>query len=402
MEKEFFMKEALKEAKKAYKKEEIPVGAVIVKDGEIIARGHNFKELKNKSIAHAEIIAIEKANKKLNAWRLENCEMYITLEPCMMCMGAIINSRIKKIYIGTLDPKTGACESVIKIENYKFNHVVEVETGILKEECEYILKDFFRMLRTKKRRKKMNKSSFSKKRIIHTFVVIFVLIIIMLIATLLMFKYQIEGEKNLPFNIKKINVISTAESNITQDEEGIWHAGILQKNDVFFTIEKNSNYKKEEAIKKISFENFQTTKSNEEIIINIYRPTTSMNSYKYTDEYKIENSLEYLGGLSTNSETLQINNQGGLVGFSITTDNLGEYIFSENEKLPSDGSLLAKAGVKEEEIKFNISFDLIIETESGKKFKSNIKLDLPTGNILEEGIGSLEDKELKDIVFKRF
>ena len=154
LDKEFFMREALKEAKKAYKKEEIPVGAVIVKEGKIIARGHNLKELKNSSISHAEILAINKANKKLNAWRLGNCEMYITLEPCMMCMGANINSRIKKIYIGTLDPKTGACESVINIENYKFNHVVEIETGILKDECEYILKDFFKMLRKKKRRKK--------------------------------------------------------------------------------------------------------------------------------------------------------------------------------------------------------------------------------------------------------
>ena len=154
IEKEKFMKVALREAKKAYIKEEIPVGAVIVKDNEIIARGHNLKELKKSSISHAEIIAIQKANKKINAWRLEDCEMYITLEPCMMCMGAIVNSRIKKIYIGALDPKTGACKSVINMENYKFNHVVEVETGILKEECEYILKDFFKNLRAKKRRKK--------------------------------------------------------------------------------------------------------------------------------------------------------------------------------------------------------------------------------------------------------
>ena len=125
-----------------------------VKDGEIIAKAHNLRENKNSSIAHAEILAIEKANKKLNAWRLENCEMYITLEPCMMCMGAIVNSRIKKIYIGALDPKTGSCKSVINMENYKFNHIVEVETGILQEDCEYILKDFFKMLRKMKRRKK--------------------------------------------------------------------------------------------------------------------------------------------------------------------------------------------------------------------------------------------------------
>lgn len=152
--KEFFMKEALKEAEKAYKKEEIPVGAIIVKDGKIIARGHNLKELKKSSTSHAEILAINKANKKLNAWRLEDCEMYVTLEPCMMCMGAIINSRLKKLYIGTLDPKTGSCKSVINIDQYKFNHEVEIETGILQKECEYILKDFFKNLRQKKRRKK--------------------------------------------------------------------------------------------------------------------------------------------------------------------------------------------------------------------------------------------------------
>lgn len=151
---EYYMKQALKEAEKAYKKLEVPVGAVIVKDGEIIARAHNQKETKTDTTKHAEILAIQKASKKLKSWRLINCEMYITLEPCMMCMGAIINSRIKKIYIGTLDPKTGSCKSVINIENYKFNHVVEIETGILQKECEYILKDFFKMLRGKKRRKK--------------------------------------------------------------------------------------------------------------------------------------------------------------------------------------------------------------------------------------------------------
>ena len=147
--KEKFMKEALKEAKKAYLKEEIPVGAVIVKDGKVISKAHNLRETKKSSVAHAEILAIEKANKKMDAWRLEDAEMYITLEPCMMCMGAIINSRIKKIYIGTMDPKTGSCKSVINIDEYKFNHVVEIETGILQKECEYILKDFFKMLRQK-------------------------------------------------------------------------------------------------------------------------------------------------------------------------------------------------------------------------------------------------------------
>ena len=146
--KEKYMLEALKEAKKAYLKKEVPVGAIIVKDGLIISRGHNLKETKQNSIEHAEIVAINKACKKLKSWRLIDCEMYVTLEPCVMCTGAIINSRIKKLYIGTMDMKTGACGSKLDLLNdYKFNHNVEVEKGILNKECEYILKDFFKKLR---------------------------------------------------------------------------------------------------------------------------------------------------------------------------------------------------------------------------------------------------------------
>lgn len=147
-EKEHFMKEALKEAKKAYDKLEIPVGAVIVKDGKVIARGHNVKEEKKDTTKHAEIIAIQKASKKLDNWRLNDCEMYVTLEPCSMCAGAIIQSRIKKVYIGAMDEKTGACGSVLNLfKDYKFNHRVEEENGILKEECEKMLKSFFVELR---------------------------------------------------------------------------------------------------------------------------------------------------------------------------------------------------------------------------------------------------------------
>lgn len=158
--KQKFMKEALKEAKKAYDKLEVPVGAVIVKDGKIIARAHNLKETRLDTTKHAEILAIQKASKKLKSWRLLDCEMYVTLEPCSMCSGAIINSRIKKIYIGTLDEKTGAAGSVFNLfEDYTFNHKVEVEKGIMKEECENLLKSFFKMLRKLKKEEK-NKNDF--------------------------------------------------------------------------------------------------------------------------------------------------------------------------------------------------------------------------------------------------
>jgi len=146
--KEKFMKEALKEAKKAYEKLEIPVGAVIVKNNKIIARSHNLKEIKQDTTKHAEIMAIEKASKKLNNWRLNDCEMYVTLEPCSMCAGAIINSRIKKVYIGARDLKTGACGSKLNLlQDYSFDTSVDSEFGILEEECQKIVKDFFKDLR---------------------------------------------------------------------------------------------------------------------------------------------------------------------------------------------------------------------------------------------------------------
>ncbi len=147
-EQERFMKEALKEAKKAYDKLEVPVGCVIVRDGKIVARAHNLKESKKDTTKHAEILAIQKASKKLDAWRLLDCDMYVTLEPCSMCAGAIINSRIRNLYIGTMDKKTGAAGSVLNLfEDFTFNHKVTVQNGILKEQCEKILKDFFKELR---------------------------------------------------------------------------------------------------------------------------------------------------------------------------------------------------------------------------------------------------------------
>ena len=150
-EKEYYMEEALREAKKAFDKLEIPVGAVIVKDGKIIARAHNQKEGKKDTTKHAEIIAIQKASKKLESWRLLDCDMYVTLEPCAMCAGALIQARVRNLYIGTTDEKTGACGSVLNIpRDYKFNHVVTVQTNILQEECKKILQDFFKFLRKRK------------------------------------------------------------------------------------------------------------------------------------------------------------------------------------------------------------------------------------------------------------
>ena len=146
---EYFMKQALKEAKKAYEKEEIPIGAVIVKDDKIISRAYNKREEKMQATAHSEILAIEKACKKLNNWRLIDCDIYVTVEPCPMCAGAILNSRMKKLYFGANDEKSGAVTSNIRLFDKEYlNHIMTYEEGVLKEECQDILVNFF-----KKRRK---------------------------------------------------------------------------------------------------------------------------------------------------------------------------------------------------------------------------------------------------------
>lgn len=154
MEKEIkFMKEAIKEAKKALLIDEVPIGCVIVKDDKIIARGHNVREKKNSPIGHAEIEAINKASKKLKSWRLEGCDIYITLEPCIMCSGAIIQSRIENIYFGASDPKGGALISSINVlEAKNINHHPKVHEGILKEECSSLISDYFKNKREEKKK----------------------------------------------------------------------------------------------------------------------------------------------------------------------------------------------------------------------------------------------------------
>ena len=147
-EKEKFMTLALKEADKAEQKEEVPIGCVIVKDGKVVARAHNLKQTKRLATAHAEVLAIEKACRKLKYWRLEDYEIYVTLEPCAMCAGAIASARIKKAYFGAYEPKGGGVESKFHILTESgLNHVTEFEGGVMEKECSDKIKAFFRTRR---------------------------------------------------------------------------------------------------------------------------------------------------------------------------------------------------------------------------------------------------------------
>ncbi|MFP3156143.1 tRNA adenosine(34) deaminase TadA [Lachnospiraceae bacterium ZAX-1] len=149
---ETYMKVAIKEAKKAYKLNEVPIGCVIVYNATIIARGYNRRNTDKNTLAHAELSAIKKASKKLGDWRLEGCTMYVTLEPCQMCAGAIVQARISRVIIGSMNPKAGCAGSILNILQMKeFNHQVEITTGVLEETCSALLSSFFKELRKGKR-----------------------------------------------------------------------------------------------------------------------------------------------------------------------------------------------------------------------------------------------------------
>ncbi|MBQ7936546.1 MAG: tRNA adenosine(34) deaminase TadA [Clostridia bacterium] len=149
-----YMKEALKLAKKAASMGEVPVGAVIVQNGKIIARGYNRREIDQNGLSHAELTAMLRACKKLHSWRLEDCTLYVTLEPCPMCAGAIVNTRIQRVVIGAQDPKGGAMGGVMDLMEHPWNHHPEVTFGVMEEECSGVLKKFFKELRAQKKAKK--------------------------------------------------------------------------------------------------------------------------------------------------------------------------------------------------------------------------------------------------------
>lgn len=155
MEDEIFMKEAIKQARRAYKQDEVPIGCVIVQDGKVIARAYNKRNMKRNPLAHAEIMAINKAAKVTGDWRLEDCVMYITLEPCQMCAGAIVQARIPKVVIGSMNPKSGCAGSILNLLQVQaFNHQVELVKGVMEKECTDMLQEFFKELRDRKKEEK--------------------------------------------------------------------------------------------------------------------------------------------------------------------------------------------------------------------------------------------------------
>ena len=232
----------------------------------------------------------------------------------------------------------------------------------------------------------------------------YVLIIILIIAVimLLILKYHVEGEQNMPFELTDIIAISTAEGYQEEtDDNNNWNVEIYQNNDIYLNIKKNKNYKEEESIKYVTIENINYINKPEVGEIYFYRPTSKEeNSYIYMDEYEIKEKIVYEGDTKSDIKNLKISNQGNTIIFRITNKTGQKYISNE-EILTHDGKLLNKVNVNYEQIKAKISFDIVITLSSDISYRTNVVLDLPTGDITKQGISNLNKTDMKDIIFKR-
>ena len=242
-----------------------------------------------------------------------------------------------------------------------------------------------------------------KRKTNQKYLIMLFLILILSTTFFIMYKYYVEGEKNIPFNITKMIVISSAETQNFAKNESVYQADVVQKNDIYIAIEKNQNYKKEDAIKKIIFDNFKIVEAGSKGNVKIYRTSQSEKDFEYIEGYEVIDSIEYIGAKNTNlkQEQMTISNQGGLIELSVLIKDLGKITYTENENIVSDGTLISRLNLTNEEIKTKISFDMYIELQSGNTFKTTILLELPTGDIVTEGVSTTENTDLSKLVFKR-
>lgn len=231
---------------------------------------------------------------------------------------------------------------------------------------------------------------------------IFITIIVMILAVVfsIMIKYDVEGEKKLPFSISKILLVSTVNGNVVDDPENIWNIDISQINDIYMYIDKTID--DEETIKEIKIENFIVNKAPQKGDIKILRPTGELsNLYTYSEQNYLDSSITYQGGAIDDLKSLEISNNGGILSFRCALENLGKYVSNENEEIIYDGNLLKNLEISVDELFFNLGFDIIITTSDNISYKGTLNLDMPINTIIEEGSSNIEITDFSDVVFKR-
>ena len=239
-----------------------------------------------------------------------------------------------------------------------------------------------------------------KKKIFHICMIIVMIAVILFIVGILVLRYQVEGETNLPFELSKIAIISSSDAIDNTDPANRWNLNINQNNDIYMYIEKNEEYTKTEVIENVVIDNFNIKKEIEKGEQHIYKPTQNETAIFKNEEANIAEQITYTGDMDSNIKELKISNQGGIVALRFANDNIASYTSNDAEQI-NYKHLLKETNTTLDDLRATISFDLIINLASGKSYKSNITLDLPTGNVVEEGTSSTEITDLSKFIFKR-
>lgn len=246
----------------------------------------------------------------------------------------------------------------------------------------------------------MKISELKGKKIVHICVILGIIVLILIIAGIIMLRYQVEGETNLPFELSKMIVVSTAESNeIEAVADTKWNFSVNQYNDIYLEIQKNDEYTKNIKIKNITFENFVIEKNSGAENIKLYR-ANSEGKVVEDEAHLVGSSLTYKGEKETNLDELKISNQGSIILLRSVNQNVCE-VRSNDEEIIHDGTLLAKGNANSEDLNYKLSFDVVIETSRDIKYKGTISIELPTGDVQTQGKTQLEKTDFSDVIFKR-
>lgn len=235
----------------------------------------------------------------------------------------------------------------------------------------------------------------------HMCMVMSIIILIIFVVAVILLKYNVEGEGNPPFNLSKISIISNVEGTDTDDTQNKWNLEVNQNNDIYLYIKKNDDYKYTETISSVVLNNFKITQESKVGKIKLYKPDANVDSVIFKDSSENEvDSIEYKGDIDSSIKEMKISNQGGLVVFRYAIKEIGNYTSNDDEQI-NHNELLKKLAINNEDVKFKVSFDIIINLDSKKSYKAGMNLDLPTGNVVDNGMQSTESIDLKDIIFKR-
>lgn len=240
-----------------------------------------------------------------------------------------------------------------------------------------------------------------KKELIKKSIFLICVAILILLAVLIMLRYEVEGEKDLPYKINKILLVSTVDGKPNEDPENLWNIDITQTNDIFIYIDPEG--KPKETIKEVSLENFSIIKTPQKGNVEILRPTADLdNLYSNSVQNYLNDKIVYVGAKLDDMKSLEISNNGGVAGFRVALNDLGKFVSNdENIEITYDGRLLSNLGVSLEEIKLSLSFDIIITTSENINYKGTITLEMPTNEIIEQGASKTEITDFSNVVFKR-